>query len=52
METNLHSNPNVKVVGWPGAGGSVGANEAAKAARKVTEDFGILAANPYSRCWL
>jgi ribose transport system substrate-binding protein len=45
METIFQSNPNVKVVGCIGAGGSVGANEAAKAAGKITEDFGIFAAD-------
>ena len=45
METIFQSNPNVKVVGCIGAGGSVGANEAAKAANKITDDFGIFAAD-------
>src|SRR6476619_3745048 len=45
METIFQANPNVKVVGCIGAGGSVGANEAAKAAGKITEDFGIFAAD-------
>jgi ribose transport system substrate-binding protein len=45
METIFQSNPNVKVVGCIGAGGSVGANEAAKAAGKITDDFGIFAAD-------
>ncbi len=45
METIFQSNPNVKVVCSIGGGGSVGANEAAKAAGKVTYDFGIFAAD-------
>ena len=45
METIFQSNPNVKVVGCIGGGGSVGANEAAKAGNKITDDFGIFAAD-------
>lgn len=45
METIFQSNPNVKVVCSIGGGGSVGANEAAKAANKITSDFGIFAAD-------
>jgi len=45
METIFQSNPNVKVVCSIGGGGSVGANEAAKAAGKITDDFGIFAAD-------
>ena len=45
METIFQSNPNVKVVGCIGAGGSVGANESAKAANKITDNFGIFAAD-------
>ncbi len=45
METIFQSNPNVKVVACIGGGGAVGANEAAKAANKVTADFGIFAAD-------
>lgn len=45
METIFQSNPNVKVVCSIGGGGSVGANEAAKAAGKITPDFGIFAAD-------
>ena len=45
METIFQSNPNVKVIGCIGAGGSVGANEAAKAVGKITDDFGIFAAD-------
>ncbi len=45
METIFQSNPNVKVVCSIGGGGSVGANEAAKAANKITDDFGIFAAD-------
>ena len=43
METIFQGNPNVKVVACIGGGGSVGANEAAKAANKVTDDFGVFA---------
>lgn len=43
METIFQSNPNVKVVACIGGGGSVGANEAAKAAGKATGDFGVFA---------
>lgn len=45
METIFQSNPDVKVVCSIGGGGSVGANEAAKAAAKVTDNFGIFAAD-------
>ncbi|WPJ97411.1 sugar ABC transporter substrate-binding protein [Coraliomargarita algicola] len=45
METIFQSNPNVKVVCSIGGGGSVGANESAKAAGKITDDFGIFAAD-------
>jgi ribose transport system substrate-binding protein len=45
METIFQSNPNVKVVACIGGGGSVGANESAKAAGKITDDFGIFAAD-------
>lgn len=45
METIFQANPNVKVVACIGGGGAVGANEAAKAAGKVTADFGIFAAD-------
>ena len=43
METVFQSHPNVKVVACIGGGGSVGANEATKAAGKDTDDFGIFA---------
>ncbi|YCM42669.1 sugar ABC transporter substrate-binding protein [Verrucomicrobiaceae bacterium 227] len=43
METIFQSNPNVKVVACIGGGGSIGANEAAKAAGKVKDDFGVFA---------
>lgn len=43
METIFQSNPNVKVVAAIGGGGSIGANEAAKAAGKVADDFGVFA---------
>ncbi|CAA6679874.1 MULTISPECIES: sugar ABC transporter substrate-binding protein [unclassified Lentimonas] len=45
METIFQSHPNVEVVCSIGGGGSVGANEAAKAANKVTDKFGIFAAD-------
>lgn len=45
METIFQSNPDVKVVCCIGGGGAVGANEAAKAANKITDDFGIFAAD-------
>jgi len=45
METIFHANPKVKVVCCIGGGGSVGANEAAKAAGKITDNFGIFAAD-------
>lgn len=45
METIFQAHPNVKVVAAIGGGGAVGANEAAKAANKVTPDFGIFAAD-------
>lgn len=44
-ETIFQANPNVKVIACIGGGGAVGANEAAKAAGKVTADFGIFAAD-------
>ncbi|MGJ8656916.1 MAG: sugar ABC transporter substrate-binding protein [Akkermansiaceae bacterium] len=43
METIFQSNPNVKIVACIGGGGSVGANEAAKAGGKLADDFGIFA---------
>ncbi|MBP6601007.1 MAG: sugar ABC transporter substrate-binding protein [Verrucomicrobiales bacterium] len=43
METIFQSNPNVKVVACIGGGGSIGANEAAKAAGKLSDDFGVFA---------
>ena len=45
METIFQAHPNVKIVGCIGGGGSVGANEAAKAAGKIKDDFGIFAAD-------
>jgi ribose transport system substrate-binding protein len=45
METIFQSNPNVKIIAAIGGGGAVGANEAAKAAGKITDDFGIFAAD-------
>lgn len=44
-ETIFQANPKVKVIACIGGGGAVGANEAAKAAGKVTADFGIFAAD-------
>ncbi|MCH6256517.1 sugar ABC transporter substrate-binding protein [Puniceicoccaceae bacterium K14] len=43
METIFQSNPDVKVVACIGGGGSIGANEAAKAAGKNAPDFGVFA---------
>lgn len=43
METIFQSNPNVKLICCIGGGGSIGANEAAKAAGKLGDDFGIFA---------
>jgi ribose transport system substrate-binding protein len=45
METIFQAHPDVKVVGATGSGGSIGANEAAKAGSKITDDFGIFAAD-------
>ncbi len=45
METIFQAHPNVKVVACIGGGGAVGANEAAKAAGKLSDDFGIFAAD-------
>jgi ribose transport system substrate-binding protein len=45
METILQANPNLKVVVCIGGGGAVGANNAVKAAGKLTPDFGIFAAD-------
>jgi ribose transport system substrate-binding protein len=45
METIFQANPDVRVVCCIGGGGSVGANEAAKAAGKITDNFGIFAAD-------
>jgi ribose transport system substrate-binding protein len=45
METIFQANPNVKVVACIGGGAAVGANEAAKAAKKITANFGIFAAD-------
>jgi ribose transport system substrate-binding protein len=44
-ETILQSNPNLKVIASIGGGGAVGANEAFKAAGKLTPDVGIFAAD-------
>ncbi len=45
METIFQSHPNVQVVAAIGGGGAVGANEAAKANDKITDQFGIFAAD-------
>lgn len=45
METIFQSYPDVQVVAAIGGGGAVGANEAAKAAGKVTDKFGVFAAD-------
>jgi ribose transport system substrate-binding protein len=45
METIFQAHPQIKVVACIGGGGAVGANEAAKAANKITSDFGIFAAD-------
>jgi ribose transport system substrate-binding protein len=45
METIFQAKPNVKVIACIGGGGAIGANEAAKAANKITPDFGIFAAD-------
>jgi ribose transport system substrate-binding protein len=44
-ETFLQQYPNMKVIAAIGGGGAVGANEAVKAAGKLTDDFGIFAAD-------
>jgi ribose transport system substrate-binding protein len=44
-ETVLQANPNLKVIASIGGGGAVGANNAVKAAGKLTPDFGIFAAD-------
>jgi ribose transport system substrate-binding protein len=44
-ETILQAHPNVKIIAAIGGGGAVGANEAVKAAGKLTDDFGIFAAD-------
>lgn len=44
-ETILQANPNVKVIACIGGGGAIGANEAVKASGKLTDDFGIFAAD-------
>jgi ribose transport system substrate-binding protein len=44
-ETILQANPNLKVIASIGGGGAVGANNAVKAAGKLTPDFGIFAAD-------
>lgn len=44
-ETFLQANPNIKVIACIGGGGAIGANEAVKASGKLTDDFGIFAAD-------
>ena len=44
-ETILQANPNLKVIACIGGGGAVGANNAVKAAGKLSPDFGIFAAD-------
>lgn len=44
-ETFLQQYPNMKVIAAIGGGGAVGANEAVKAAGKLTDDFGVFAAD-------
>jgi ribose transport system substrate-binding protein len=45
IETVLQSNPNLKVIASIGGGAAIGANEAIKAAGKLTPDFGIFEAD-------
>jgi ribose transport system substrate-binding protein len=44
-ETILQANPDVKVIACIGGGGAIGANEAVKASGKLTDTFGIFAAD-------
>ena len=44
-ETFLQAHPDMKVIAAIGGGGAIGANEAVKSAGKLTEDFGIFAAD-------
>lgn len=44
-ETFLQAHPNLKVIACIGGGGAIGANEAVKASGKLTDDFGIFAAD-------
>ena len=44
-ETILQANPDVKVIACVGGGGAIGANEAVKATGKLTDTFGIFAAD-------
>jgi ribose transport system substrate-binding protein len=44
-ETILQANPNIKVIACIGGGGAIGANEAVKASGKLTDTFGIFAAD-------
>jgi ribose transport system substrate-binding protein len=44
-ETFLQAHPNLKVIACIGGGGAVGANNAVKAANKLSDDFGIFAAD-------
>lgn len=45
METIFQANPDVQVVACIGGGGAVGANEAIKAAGKLTDKIGVFAAD-------
>lgn len=44
-ETFLQAHPNLKVIACIGGGGAVGANNAVKAANKLSDDFGVFAAD-------
>lgn len=44
-ETILQAHPNLKVIACIGGGGAIGANEAVKASGKLTDTFGIFAAD-------
>lgn len=45
METVFQANPDVQVIACIGGGGAVGANEAIKAAGKLTDNIGVFAAD-------
>lgn len=44
-ETILQAHPDLKVIACIGGGGATGANEAVKASGKLTDDFGVFAAD-------